>query len=693
MIGQLLADRYRIIEVKASNIFGETYVASDTYRSGYPYCIIRRLHSPGEALRTPQVLKLLMRKRVEIRRKLGRSDHVPEVLDFFEENQEFYQVEELIRGNSLSRELLSGRSIPEEQAIHLLQAMLELLVFIHGHGVLHQDIQPRNVLRRVPDSKLMLINFPLVSTINTPDLHSKWQSHLDTVPEVTVYKAPEQLQGKPLPGSDVYAVGIIAIQALTGLTANLIAEMRQATETGEIPWRQKVQVNRRLAEVLDRMVNPDSKLRYQTAAEALNHVRQIGGTTVETPAFSVEFAPTPPPLPPVNVPPVPPPPTPTKLPIASNTDTHQPGTSNKLVVADSFSQQLSRPPKGEAPTVQVAAKLEEKRSLVTPSRRLPLLLGGAAILMLGLALVVANRGILAQFAVKQARELNQRKNYQGAIVAASHALQTDDKNSEAFYNRGFAYYQLNQQQQALTDLTRAIQLDPSNAKAYYYRGNVRFSLGDDQGALGDLDQAIKLDPTASDMYLNRGTVKAGLGDEKAALADYDQAIQLDPSQAPAYMNRCLTRSNLDDQDRAIQDCTTAIQLNPNYAFAYQNRGLVYRRLGNVQKAIDDLNVAIRLLPRDPDPYYNRGLARNDLGDHRGAIEDFGTAIRLKPDHTLVYYDRALARLALGDRPGAIADFEQSAKLCLDQGRTTCYKDAQFQLKKLQASGESSAKTE
>jgi serine/threonine-protein kinase len=629
-----------------------------------------------------------MRKRVEIRRKLGRSDHVPEILDFFEENQEFYQVEELIRGNSLSRELLSGRSIPEEQAIHLLQAMLELLVFIHGHGVLHQDIQPRNVLRRVPDSKLMLINFPLVSTINTPDLHSKWQSHLDTVPEVTVYKAPEQLLGKPLPGSDVYAVGIIAIQALTGLSANLIAEMRQANETGEIPWRQKVQVNRRLAEVLDRMVHPDSKLRYQTAAEALSYVRQIGGTTVETPAFSVEFAPTPPPAIPVAAPlPPPPPPPPAKMPISSLSESPKPSDSNKLVVADGLSKQLSHPPRGEAPTVQVAAKLEEKPSSVAPSWRLPLLLGGAAVLMLGLALLVANRGVLAQFAVKQARELNLRKDYQGAIVASSQALQTDDRNSEAFYNRGFAHYQLNQQQQALSDLTRAIQLDPSNAKAYYYRGNVRFNLGDDQGALDDLDQAIQLDPTGSDIYLNRGTVKAGLGDEKAALADYNQAINLDPSQAPAYMNRCLTRSNLNDQDGAIQDCTTAIQLNPNYAFAYQNRGLVYRRLGNVQKAIEDLNVAIRLLPKDADPYYNRGLARNDLGDHRGAIDDFSTAIRLKPDHTLVYYDRALSRLALGDRPGAIADFEQSAKLCLDQGRTTCYKDAQFQLKKLQGSGE------
>jgi serine/threonine-protein kinase len=111
--------------------------------------------------------------------------------------------------------------------------------------------------------------------------------------------------------------------------------------------------------------------------------------------------------------------------------------------------------------------------------------------------------------------------------------------------------------------------------------------------------------------------------------------------------------------------------------------LARRRLGDVQGAIEDFNVAIQIDPQDADPYYNRGISRSDLGDKQGAIEDFNQAIARNTNHALVYYDRGLVRATVGDKQGAIKDFQQSAKLCLDQGKLSCYKDAQYQIGRLQ----------
>jgi regulator of sirC expression with transglutaminase-like and TPR domain len=68
-----------------------------------------------------------------------------------------------------------------------------------------------------------------------------------------------------------------------------------------------------------------------------------------------------------------------------------------------------------------------------------------------------------------------------------------------------------------------------------------------------------------------------------------------------------------------------------------------------------------------------------MGDKQGAIADYNLAINLNPLHALVYYDRGLVYIDLKDKVKAIADFELSAKLCSEQGRTGCYKDAQYQI--------------
>jgi serine/threonine protein kinase, bacterial len=82
----------------------------------------------------------------------------------------------------------------------------------------------------------------------------------------------EQSQGKPKFSSDVYAVGMIGIQALTGISPHQLPE---DPRTGEIMWRNGLQVSDALADVLDKMVRYDFRQRYESASEALQAVMSL----------------------------------------------------------------------------------------------------------------------------------------------------------------------------------------------------------------------------------------------------------------------------------------------------------------------------------------------------------------------------------------------------------------------------------
>jgi serine/threonine-protein kinase len=86
------------------------------------------------------------------------------------------------------------------------------------------------------------------------------------------YMSLEQQRGKPQLSSDVYAVGIIAIQALTGLLPD---KLEEDTRTGEIIWRKYATVSSKLATVLDKMVSYDFRNRYPTVKEALQAVKSL----------------------------------------------------------------------------------------------------------------------------------------------------------------------------------------------------------------------------------------------------------------------------------------------------------------------------------------------------------------------------------------------------------------------------------
>ena len=272
MIGTIIDKRYHIIQSLGKGGFGTTFLAKDTKRPGNPLCVVKQFTPASTDPATLTILKRLFDQEAVTLEMLGKHDQIPQLLAHIEEYQKFYIVQEYIEGNDLSDELISGQKMSESDVIQLLIEILEALEFVHKYKVIHRDIKPDNIRRRHLDNTIFLIDFGAVKEVRTQLVNKQGQITSTVIIGTPGYMPLEQQRGKPQLSSDVYAVGIIAIQALTGLLPD---KLEEDIKTGEIIWRKYANVSPKLATVLDKMVSYDFRNRYPTAKEALQAVKKL----------------------------------------------------------------------------------------------------------------------------------------------------------------------------------------------------------------------------------------------------------------------------------------------------------------------------------------------------------------------------------------------------------------------------------
>ena len=262
-IGKTLLSRYKIVKKLGRGGFGCTYLANDTALPGNPHCVVKHLSPQNPNPKVFPIAKKLFDREARSLYRLGQHDRIPRLYAHFCQEEQFYLVQELIEGSDLSEEIKPDRKFSEEETTKLLREILEILSVIHKENIIHRDIKPSNIMRRKEDDKLVLIDFGLVK-----DLSASMDKKGSNTVKVgsNGYMPPEQSFGQPKLSSDVYAVGILAIQALTGIKAK---ELPKDYKNREIEWRELVKVSDGLADVLDKMVSYDYNARYQDASEAL----------------------------------------------------------------------------------------------------------------------------------------------------------------------------------------------------------------------------------------------------------------------------------------------------------------------------------------------------------------------------------------------------------------------------------------
>jgi aminoglycoside phosphotransferase (APT) family kinase protein len=151
-------------------------------------------------------------------RSLARLNH-PNVLGIYDKGRvgdHYYLVLEYVEGTSL-RELVGSEPLGTEQAIDVARQVCQALQFAHERGIVHRDVKPENVLVD-EDMRVKLADFGLAKLVDSP----VGEASLTLTKQVMGtphYMAPEAVRrgsGEADPRGDVYAVGVILYEALTG---------------------------------------------------------------------------------------------------------------------------------------------------------------------------------------------------------------------------------------------------------------------------------------------------------------------------------------------------------------------------------------------------------------------------------------------------------------------------------------------
>ena len=268
MIDTILNSRYQIIRQVGQGGLATAFIAEDCWQN-HQLCVVKRLKPDVVS----EATRYLFDKEAEYLCKLGHHHQIPQLLAHFQENQSFYIVQEFIEGKDLSYEIRSGKPLPEMKVVKLLIEILEIVEYVHENHVIHRDIKPANIIRR-PDGKLVLIDFGGIKQVRYGEQVAQPLSVIIRTPG---YAPIEQINNKAQFCSDIYAVGIIGIFALTGIDPDPRVAGGGFTkdEHREILWQDHAQVSSRLAEIINKMIKFDYRQRYQYVSDVLRDLKNL----------------------------------------------------------------------------------------------------------------------------------------------------------------------------------------------------------------------------------------------------------------------------------------------------------------------------------------------------------------------------------------------------------------------------------
>ncbi|MDJ0514775.1 MAG: serine/threonine-protein kinase [Trichodesmium sp. MO_231.B1] len=285
MTNRILRHRYQIISELGKGGFGTTYLAVDLDLPNHPQCVVKQLTPSDPRPQVFQAAKDLFDKEAKILHRLGKHEQIPQLFAYFEEGGQFYLVQEFIEGYDLTKEIYSRSRFTENQTVQLLTEILSVLRYVHQQNVIHRDLKPQNIMRRKSDGKIVLIDFGAVKEIKGLTIIRGGQTSITIAVGTPGYMPTEQAAGQPKFCSDIYAVGIMAIEALTGVNVNLLPK---DISTGKIIWKDRVNVSDDLGRVLDKMILYDWRDRYHSIDEVMTELR-VGSYSANVTTYQHTF--------------------------------------------------------------------------------------------------------------------------------------------------------------------------------------------------------------------------------------------------------------------------------------------------------------------------------------------------------------------------------------------------------------------
>ena len=192
-------------------------------------------------------------------------DNILALYDFGEQRPWYYLVMPYVEGGTLRDYLLRRERLTLEEAGSFLNQIASALQYAHDHGVVHRDVKPSNILLRL-DGHAYLVDFGLAKA----KMEAESLTHAGAMVGTPEYMAPEQSNGLHDYRSDIYSLGVVLYQMLTGrvpFTAESpVAISLKHIQTQPPPPRQlNPDIPQSIEDVILKALEKDPNERYQEA--------------------------------------------------------------------------------------------------------------------------------------------------------------------------------------------------------------------------------------------------------------------------------------------------------------------------------------------------------------------------------------------------------------------------------------------
>ncbi|MGC9503489.1 protein kinase domain-containing protein, partial [Baaleninema sp.] len=262
----LLNQRYDILHALGSGGFGETFLAEDTQMPSGRRCVVKQLKPVTDNPEIYQLVQERFQREAAILEELG-SHHgqIPALYAYFRENDLFYLVQEWIEGQSLAEYICTHGPMRESSVRAMLTSLLSVLEYVHSRQIVHRDIKPDNIMLRSSNLEPVLLDFGAVKETMGTVVSQSGNPTRSVVVGTPGFMASEQAIGRPVYSSDLYALGLTAIFALTGKTPQ---EFPTDPATGSLLWRNDApNITPSFANAIDRAIQSHADRRFLNARE------------------------------------------------------------------------------------------------------------------------------------------------------------------------------------------------------------------------------------------------------------------------------------------------------------------------------------------------------------------------------------------------------------------------------------------
>lgn len=667
---------------------GEVFLARDT-RLGRQVAIKRVSAASG-----PDAQRQILREA----RTVARLDHpnIAGVFDIVDQGGVVHIVMEYVEGHTLAARLCQG-PLPETEAVDCGRQVADALAYAHGHGVVHCDIKPSNVIVTA-SGHAKVLDFGIARFEATTRADGTQTTGGAAIRGTPAYMAPEVLLGaEPTPRSDVYSLGVVLFELLTANRPREAANFAGDTALSPTPSPSVSEmapgVSKALRQVVTCATAVDPKARFSSALElraaldgvARHHTARrpwslpfdlrlsskrgaaliaillaaVSAVLLIRMAGRDEGAPSTPRTAMLGV-------------MVFNTTGEERNEYLSVGLTDVLVSYLGRAPDlAVTPRTALLPYLTEDDHVATAMRELGLthvLMGGiqrsGSDLRLTLSILAGGQQTLLwsdafDGALDEVFRLQQR-----VADAAMKALQAEGLVSAVVVAQARA------------------RPPTSNADAFdaYTHGRVLLERSD---VAGNVDRAVELFQRAIDRDRTFVLAHAALGE--AAWQKYRQsrdtswidrarastleALRLDPDDPSVRYSLAVIEHGTGRVNEAIAELQLVIQRQPARDDAHRLLGRIYSERGDLPRAVEEFREALRVRPAYPATIRDLGLAYYDHGKLPEAIAEFTRLAAMQPDNASAFQALGTAHHAAGELNRALAAYERANVLA---PRATAY---------------------